>query len=118
MKICLNAIVRDEAHVLRRALDSAKPFVDNFCIVDTGSTDGTQEIIKEYGTLYERPWVDFGHNRQEALELARKESCEYIIFLDADDVLLASSGATETPATATFPPLDLPGYTLPVIYGN
>lgn len=87
--VCLNMIVKDEAHVIERCLDSAKPLIDYWVIVDTGSTDGTQQIIRDYlkdipGKLYERPWVDFGHNRNEALSFA-KGRADYILFLDADD---------------------------------
>jgi glycosyltransferase involved in cell wall biosynthesis len=90
--ICLNMIVKNESRVIARCLESVKPLIDTWVIVDTGSSDGTQEIIKEYlkelpGTLYERPWVDFGHNRQEALELA-KDKADYILFMDADETLV------------------------------
>jgi FkbM family methyltransferase len=66
--------------------------MDYWVIVDTGSTDGTQKIIKDFlkdipGELHERPWVNFGHNRQEALELA-KNKADYIFFIDADDCLV------------------------------
>ena len=47
-KICLNMIVKNEAHVIRRGLDTVKPFIHHWVIVDTGSTDGTQEIIREH----------------------------------------------------------------------
>ena len=40
--ICLNMIVRNEAPVIRRCLDSVMPIIDSWVIVDTGSTDGTQ----------------------------------------------------------------------------
>ncbi len=87
--VVLNMIVKNEAHVIRRGLDSVKDLIDYWVIVDTGSTDGTQEIIKEHmkdipGELHERPWKNFGHNRTEALELA-KEKGDYLLFLDADD---------------------------------
>src|SRR5579883_281073 len=90
--ICLNMIVKDEAHVIRRCLASVKPLIDTWIIVDTGSKDGTQEIIREFmkdipGELFERPWVDFGHNRNEALALARRKA-DYILFIDADDRLV------------------------------
>ena len=76
--ICLNMIVKNEAHVIRRCLDSVRPFIDCWVIVDTGSTDGTQELIREVmrdipGELRERPWKNFAHNRNEALSLT---SCE------------------------------------------
>jgi glycosyltransferase involved in cell wall biosynthesis len=92
--ICLNMIVKDEAPVIRRCLDSVKPWIDYWIIVDTGSTDGTQEIIKEFmkdipGELYERPWVNFGHNRDEALQLA-ENTCDYFMFVDADQELIHS----------------------------
>ncbi len=87
--ICLNMIVKNEAHVITRALDSVKDWIDYWVIVDTGSTDGTQGVILEHmkghpGELHERPWKDFGHNRTEALDLARDKG-DYILFLDADD---------------------------------
>lgn len=89
--VCLNMIVKDESLVIRRSLASVKDLIDYWVIVDTGSTDGTQDIIKEFlqdipGELYERPWVNFGHNRNEALQLA-KEKSDYLLFIDADELL-------------------------------
>lgn len=89
--ICLNMIVKNESQVIRRCLESVKPWIDYWVIVDTGSEDGTQRIIRNYlkdipGELYERPWRNFGENRSEAFELA-KDKGDYILFLDADDIL-------------------------------
>lgn len=83
-------IVKDEKPVIERCLNSIKPYIDHWIIVDTGSTDGTQAIIEKYlcdvpGELFERKWVDFGHNRNEALELA-KGKADYLLFIDADEV--------------------------------
>jgi glycosyltransferase involved in cell wall biosynthesis len=94
-KICLNMIVKNESKVIKRCLDSVMPLIDYWVIVDTGSNDGTQKIIKEHlkgipGELHERPWKNFAHNRNEALKLAKNHadgSNDYILFMDADDVL-------------------------------
>jgi glycosyltransferase involved in cell wall biosynthesis len=90
--ICLNMIVKNEAHVIRRCLESVRPFIDTWVIVDTGSTDGTQDIIRDYfkdipGELFERPWKNFGANRTEALALARQRG-DYVFVIDADDELV------------------------------
>ena len=90
--ICLNMIVKDESAVIRRALQSLKSIIDYWVIVDTGSNDGTQEIIKEClkdipGELHERPWKNFAHNRNEALKLARSKA-DYIYFADADELAI------------------------------
>lgn len=91
--ICLNMIVKNESAVIERCLESVLPIIDYWVIVDTGSTDHTQEIIKTFmkthkkaGELFERPWVNFGHNRNEALALAQGKA-DYIFFIDADDYL-------------------------------
>lgn len=94
--IVLNMIVRNEAHVIRRCLDSVRPLIDRWVIVDTGSNDGTQDIVRDLlsalpGTLHERPWRNFGENRNEALDLARGEG-DYVVFIDADDMLEFDSG--------------------------
>ncbi len=91
-KICLSMIVKNEAHVIERCLRSVSPFVDAWIICDTGSTDGTQEIVRKVmaskpGVLVERPWVNFAHNRNEALTLAQELS-EYVFFIDADETLM------------------------------
>lgn len=87
--ICLNMIVKNESHVIERALGSVKKLIDYWVIVDTGSTDGTQEMIKAFlrdvpGELHERPWVNFAHNRNEALQLAKGKG-DYLLFIDADE---------------------------------
>ena len=90
--ICLNMIVKNEAPIIQRCLSTVRDTIDYWVIVDTGSTDGTQEMIREYlkdipGELHERPWVNFGHNRNEALDIAR-EKADYILFVDADDQMI------------------------------
>ncbi|MDN3505321.1 MAG: glycosyltransferase [Rhabdochlamydiaceae bacterium] len=89
--VCLNMIVKNEADVICNCLKSVKPYIDTWVIVDTGSTDGTQELIKNEmkdmpGHLYERPWIDFAHNRNEAMQLAQNKA-DYYLFIDADETL-------------------------------
>lgn len=107
-RICLNMIVKNEAHVIRRCLDNIGHIVDALAIVDTGSTDETialmtawQEEKKIPGKIISRPWVNFGHNRTEALrhgESVVKEILSnstqqterwYFFFMDADDLAYA-----------------------------
>lgn len=115
MTICVSMIVKNESHVIKRCLDSLAPYVNSFCIVDTGSTDGTQDIVKAYPntTFFEQPWVNFGKNRQDALEQVRRQftSDVYVLFFDADDVLAA-------PPDFQWPDLTLPGYTIPIHYSD
>jgi glycosyltransferase involved in cell wall biosynthesis len=85
-------IVKNESKVIKECLESVKNFIDYWVIVDTGSSDGTQQIIKEFmkdvpGELHEQPWVNFEHNRNRALDLAKNKS-DYIFFIDADETLV------------------------------
>ena len=94
--VCLCMIVKNEDHVIRRCIASLLPLIDAWVIVDTGSTDGTQQTIRSLlqhlpGELVERPWVDFARNRTEALDLAQGRA-SYFLILDADEVLEFAPG--------------------------
>lgn len=96
-RIVFTAIVKNESKVIRRCLESVKPYIDAWSISDTGSTDGTQALIREIlkdipGELIERPWTDFATNRNEAIEAGLKFDPEYFLTLDADEELTVSPG--------------------------
>jgi glycosyltransferase involved in cell wall biosynthesis len=88
-------IVKNEAKVLPRLIRSVKDYIDYYVIVDTGSTDDTPALIRgemaEHGIegeVHERPWVNFGVNRQQALELAlAANKADWLLFIDADEEL-------------------------------
>jgi glycosyltransferase involved in cell wall biosynthesis len=98
--IGLCMIVKNEAHVIRRCLASVRPLVDYALVEDTGSTDGTQEIIRAYlrdngipGTVIEEPWRDFAYNRSLALKALRaRADIDYALVIDADDVIVHEPG--------------------------
>jgi Glycosyl transferase family 2 len=97
--ICLCMIVKDEVASLGRCFDSCRELIDRWVICDTGSTDGTQELIRRElagipGELYEHRWIDFGHNRSELMKLARGRG-EYLLLLDADWTVEVEPGALE-----------------------
>jgi glycosyltransferase involved in cell wall biosynthesis len=104
--IGLVMIVKNEEAVIERALLSAKPFISTYVIVDTGSTDRTKEIIAATmadvsGIIVDRPWVNFGVNRSEALALC-DDHMDWAIMIDADDTL----AGTVPPATIWTPNID------------
>jgi glycosyltransferase involved in cell wall biosynthesis len=113
--LCLCMIVKNEAPVIRRCLDSARPIIDYWVIIDTGSTDGTQDIVRAAlhdlpGALVERPWRDFAFNRTESLALARPNG-DYSLIIDADDVLVI-------PEHFHMPDLDADSYSIDIDFNG
>jgi len=88
MTLSLCMIVRDEEEMLPRCLAAAAPAVDEIIIVDTGSKDRTIEIAREFdATVIEREWTgSFSDARNVSFEAA---TGDWIIYLDADEVLVA-----------------------------
>ncbi len=79
-------IVRNEAPVLRECLESAAPIVDEINIIDTGSTDDTRAIARDFGArLQEIEWIDFSDARNQSLAMA---SGDWVLVLDADERLI------------------------------
>ncbi|MFD0513113.1 glycosyltransferase [Streptomyces aureus] len=86
--ICLCMIVKNESVAIERCLASVRDLITTWVISDTGSTDGTQKIIRNAlrdipGELHEEPWVDFGQNRSLNISHARGKA-DYLLLLDAD----------------------------------
>ena len=99
-RIGLCMIVKNEAHVIRRCLESALPLIDYVCIVDTGSSDGTQDVIRSFlrehklaGEVVDEPWQDFAYNRSFALkQLRERKDIDYGLMIDADNILIYDPG--------------------------
>lgn len=84
-------IVKNETHIIRECLESVAPYIDYWIISDTGSTDGTQELITKFfeergilGELHQDEWKGFGHNRSLALRHCDGKA-DYAWMIDADD---------------------------------
>ena len=106
--ICLNMIVKNERAQVQRALESVKPYISTFAILDTGSTDGTDEFIKEWaaqnginGIVGYTTFVNFSQARNQALDLARTwhqnpnaqvPYFDYLLLMDADMQLVVADG--------------------------
>ena len=94
-KVCLNMIVKNESKIITRLLESVAPYVDSYCICDTGSVDHTEELIKDFfankcnppkpGKITHESFKDFAHNRSFSLKACEgMEDADYILLLDAD----------------------------------
>jgi len=94
--IGLCMIVKNESEVILDCLRSVRPLVDYILVQDTGSTDGTQDLIREYlrgenirGEVREEPWVDFAHNRSLALaQLRQRRDLDFALVIDADETMV------------------------------
>jgi hypothetical protein len=97
-RICLSAIIRENnPSVVARSLLSARPFIQQWAIVDTGSTAAVKQAIREVlagipGTLEEKWWPgSFATARNWALDLARESGADLAMFVDADDFVCPMS---------------------------
>lgn len=83
--ITATIITCNEARNIERCLKSLIGVADEIVVVDSMSTDGTQEICRRYGCqVTERPFVGYGSQRQYAAGLANGR---YVLSVDADEFL-------------------------------
>jgi tetratricopeptide (TPR) repeat protein len=88
LTISLCMIVKDEEQMLPRCLQAVRPAVDEIIVVDTGSTDATMDIARSFGArVIQQPWTgSFAEPRNVSFDAA---TSDWIIYLDADEVLVA-----------------------------
>jgi len=86
-----------------RILDSVKDIIDMVSIVDTGSTDNTEEVIINWGkehdiptTVHHEPFQNFAHNRTHSVTAAKQTypEADYFLLSDADFVWEVNRGGT------------------------
>ncbi len=101
-RIVLTMIVKDEEHVIERALSSCYKMIDSYCIVDTGSTDLTKEKIKNFfgekgieGKIVDFPFTNFEECRNVSIKEA-EELGEYGFWMDADEQLILNDTFNKT----------------------
>lgn len=83
--LCIGVLTMNEAHRIEQCLKSAA-FADQILVIDSGSTDGTRELAQSLGAqvhLYP-DWQGFAVQRNRVLQHV---SCDYVFFLDADEVI-------------------------------
>jgi glycosyltransferase involved in cell wall biosynthesis len=93
------AMFKNEASVLRRMLDSTLGFCDYYVMQNNGSTDGSDEIARQFlienglsGEVYvcEEGWQGFGWNRDHLIRYCQEKvnhGCDWILKMDCDEVL-------------------------------
>lgn len=114
MKIALATMVRNAKAILPRLLSSVERVAGYYVFSDTGSTDGTPDLIRDWlrghdGEMHHDPWSDFGTNRSLLVSHARGRF-DYLLTLDADHELVLYEGA--------FPELCADVYTVDVRGGS
>ena len=83
-KILLSVIIitKNEQDNIEDCLESVK-WADEIIVVDSGSTDKTEEICRKYtNKFYVKDWPGFGIQKQRALDLATHE---WVLSIDADE---------------------------------
>ena len=106
----LSMIAKNEAHTLRDCLASVRDVVSQIVIADTGCTDGTPQIAREFGaTVISVPWENhFAKARNAALAAM---TTDWVLVLDADEELDAASKSS-LPALLAAP--EMSGYMITI----
>ena len=84
-KISVVVICKNEAKNIANTLSSFQGLTDDIVVYDNGSTDGTQQIVKQLGVnLVEGNWEGFGKTKNKAIALAKYD---WILCNDADEAI-------------------------------
>jgi len=107
-------IVKDEAAIIERCLAAVAPWIDAYAVHDTGSTDGTPEIVRSFferhgvpGRVTHGRFEDFSQARNESLDAARHTAAaydaDYLLLCDADmELIVEEAGFRGSLAAAAY----------------
>lgn len=94
IRLCWNAIVKNESGRILRAAASVAPYISCYVIADTGSTDNTVQLLKDFfdragipGHFVSCPFENFSQARNVALFAAQHAAdleFDFMLLMDAD----------------------------------
>jgi glycosyltransferase involved in cell wall biosynthesis len=91
--LCFATMCKNEGHVIGKVLESVSPYVDYIVVADTGSTDKTLDVVRDFlnktkipGEIFQDEWQGFDKNKTLMMQHAFGKA-DYVLHLDADDIL-------------------------------
>lgn len=130
--LCWNAIVKNEAGRILRAAASVAPYIKSYSILDTGSTDNTTDLIRQFfdargikGHIHFSTFKNFSQARNEAFVHARDDNgqdgaewCQFALLMDADMELVVDDVSELLGLDANALSYDMMQKAGPVSYAN
>ncbi len=111
MKISCCLITLNEESNLRRCLQSCADLADEIVVLDSGSTDGTEKIAREFGARFEQQdWLGYVGQKNKVLSLAAHP---WVFSLDADEELSPELREEVKQLKVTEPPAETNGFSMP-----
>jgi glycosyltransferase involved in cell wall biosynthesis len=109
--LSVTIVAKNEERTIADMLAPAAELADEIVFLDSGSTDRTTEIAQRFGVhLYHQPWLGYSEQKNKALDLA---SGEWILSLDADEVMTAALVAEIRKTLRAGVPADIGGFRIP-----
>jgi glycosyltransferase involved in cell wall biosynthesis len=113
--LSVTIVAQNEERTIARVLAAVKDIADEIVFLDSGSTDRTPEIAKSFGVcFYHQDWLGYAEQKNKAIDLA---SGEWILSLDADEVLTPALANEIRELLERGVPDDIAGFKIPrVLY--
>ena len=104
-KLTVIILCKNERMNIRPCIESARPFADEILVADSGSTDGTMDIVRDIGgcRLVERQYIHYGDFANWAIAQA---SHDWVMILDADERVSPELATNIQQAMAVEPAVD------------
>ena len=109
--LSVTIVAQNEERTIAQVLAPAAELADEIILLDSGSTDRTIEIAQRFGVhLYHQPWLGYSEQKNKAIDLA---SGEWILSLDADEVMTPALVEEIRGAMCAGIPADIDGFRIP-----
>jgi len=111
MEISVCIITLNEERNLRRCLESCVPLADEIVVLDSGSTDGTEAVAREFGARWiVREWPGFVQQKNSVIQMA---SHDWVLSLDADEAISPALMRVLKRLKQEGVPAEVGGYSIP-----